>query len=274
MCGPITANQSRARAHAGRHGSRQAALTTAPVQEVPYLQGERRLGPPTSTPTRTIPPLRPPAHGRSSRCACCRSISPSRTRGWRVRLGGPSGPSCMAVVRVANWERVGPTLPRRLIVGMTQAIRLGAAEGDLVESNGAYAARGYQGRLNGPVDNKVSSCTSCHGTAEFPAGTMVPPQRGRSCALVSQYPVGGIVRSGTAVARLLAPDLAVGLSNFQAAQALKHAPSPAAFRTMASEIRQTDTRAPSRWWPAPLTHDHLGPYRPSILFEGAVLHPT
>lgn len=35
---------------------------------------------------------------------------------------------------------------------------------------------GYQGRLNGPVDNPISSCMSCHATAELPQGTMVPPR--------------------------------------------------------------------------------------------------
>ena len=35
---------------------------------------------------------------------------------------------------------------------------------------------GYQGRLNGPVDNPVSSCMSCHSTAETPGiGAMIPP---------------------------------------------------------------------------------------------------
>jgi len=34
---------------------------------------------------------------------------------------------------------------------------------------------GYQGRLNGPIDNPASSCLSCHSTAEVPSGTMVPP---------------------------------------------------------------------------------------------------
>ena len=34
---------------------------------------------------------------------------------------------------------------------------------------------GYQGRLNGPIDNRASSCLSCHSTAEVPSGTMVPP---------------------------------------------------------------------------------------------------
>jgi hypothetical protein len=35
---------------------------------------------------------------------------------------------------------------------------------------------GYQGRLNAPVDNAVSSSMSCHSTAELPQGTMVPPK--------------------------------------------------------------------------------------------------
>jgi hypothetical protein len=34
---------------------------------------------------------------------------------------------------------------------------------------------GWAGRLNGPVDNPVSSCLSCHSTAQVPQGGMVPP---------------------------------------------------------------------------------------------------
>jgi hypothetical protein len=35
---------------------------------------------------------------------------------------------------------------------------------------------GWAGRLNGPVDNKVSSCLSCHSTAQVPQGSaMTPP---------------------------------------------------------------------------------------------------
>lgn len=36
---------------------------------------------------------------------------------------------------------------------------------------------GYQGRLNGPVDNPISSCLSCHSTAQDPLSTapMFPP---------------------------------------------------------------------------------------------------
>lgn len=45
----------------------------------------------------------------------------------------------------------------------------------------AYAAGhlGWAGRVNGPVDNPVSSCMSCHGTAQYPVvASMVPS---RSC---------------------------------------------------------------------------------------------
>jgi len=34
---------------------------------------------------------------------------------------------------------------------------------------------GYQGRLNGPVDNPRSSCLSCHSTAQDPSAPMFPP---------------------------------------------------------------------------------------------------
>lgn len=43
---------------------------------------------------------------------------------------------------------------------------------------------GYQGRLNGPVDNPISSCLSCHGAAQDPLVGMIPPYkaRGKTCS--------------------------------------------------------------------------------------------
>jgi hypothetical protein len=44
-----------------------------------------------------------------------------------------------------------------------------------------YAAKhlGVDGRLNGPVDNRVSACMSCHGTAQAPSlANMIPPATG------------------------------------------------------------------------------------------------
>ncbi len=41
----------------------------------------------------------------------------------------------------------------------------------------APSTLGWAGRANGPVDNPISSCLSCHGTAQRPAGAdMVPPR--------------------------------------------------------------------------------------------------
>jgi len=40
-----------------------------------------------------------------------------------------------------------------------------------------YQHLGWAGRLNGPVDNPVSSCLSCHGTAQWPMlAPLVPPR--------------------------------------------------------------------------------------------------
>lgn len=58
---------------------------------------------------------------------------------------------------------------------------------------------GYQGRLNGPVDNPISSCMSCHATAELPQGTMVPP-RGSDPAPWFQN-----IKSGTPFGKVFRP---------------------------------------------------------------------
>jgi hypothetical protein len=36
---------------------------------------------------------------------------------------------------------------------------------------------GWAGRANGPVDNPLSSCLSCHSTAHSPAGPLLPPKK-------------------------------------------------------------------------------------------------
>jgi hypothetical protein len=42
---------------------------------------------------------------------------------------------------------------------------------------------GWEGRVNGPVDNPVSACLSCHGTAQFPSvAPLVWQTRGLNCS--------------------------------------------------------------------------------------------
>jgi hypothetical protein len=51
------------------------------------------------------------------------------------------------------------------------------AETTISDQVPAYAAAhlGWAGRTNGPVDNPISGCLSCHGTAEYPVGADLAP---------------------------------------------------------------------------------------------------
>jgi hypothetical protein len=51
---------------------------------------------------------------------------------------------------------------------------------------------GYQGRLNGPIDNAASSCLSCHSTSQIPADLSQPttspvPAARATPATLAQY---------------------------------------------------------------------------------------
>lgn len=80
---------------------------------------------------------------------------------------------------------------------------------------------GWAGRGNGPVDNPVSSCLSCHGTAQLPAkSNMTPPNNAteqerlrwfRNLAPHSPFDAGSKTLD-------FSLQLAVGLQNFQQAQ--------------------------------------------------------
>jgi len=64
--------------------------------------------------------------------------------------------------------------PRRPPV---QSIFTGAGmiPGEMLEANGGREGLGRGGRLNGPVDDRRSSCLSCHATASWPQFDRVPP---------------------------------------------------------------------------------------------------
>jgi hypothetical protein len=86
---------------------------------------------------------------------------------------------------------------------------------------------GYQGRLNGPVDNPDSACLSCHGTAE------VAPKAGMKGSGMIASPVGDPkwfrnVPSGTPfdegfISTDYSLQISVGIANFDAQQSLIHA---------------------------------------------------
>jgi hypothetical protein len=72
---------------------------------------------------------------------------------------------------------------------------------------------GYQGRLNGPIDNPASSCLSCHSTAEVPSGTMVPPSGVNSAPWFRNVKSGMPFDSGRQSADY-SLQLSVGIANF------------------------------------------------------------
>ena len=91
---------------------------------------------------------------------------------------------------------------------------------------------GYEGRLNGPVDNKVSSCLSCHSTAQDPSTTapMIPPKGADKATLARWF---RNIPSGTAFtppARPLDYSLQVsgGIRNFLDQKKLAAAPAGSA----------------------------------------------
>jgi hypothetical protein len=81
---------------------------------------------------------------------------------------------------------------------------------------------GYQGRLNGPVDNKASSCLSCHSTAEVPAGVMVPPTGTDPSSWFRNVPSGVPFDSGRQSTDY-SLQLSVGIANFLAQRAIANA---------------------------------------------------
>ena len=72
---------------------------------------------------------------------------------------------------------------------------------------------GYQGRLNGPIDNPASSCLSCHSTAEVPSGTMVPPTGVNPASWFQNIKSGAPFDSGRQSTDY-SLQLSVGIANF------------------------------------------------------------
>jgi hypothetical protein len=82
---------------------------------------------------------------------------------------------------VSPWRRLRPVgLSWGNDFGFTPADQSAGkklAESTISDQIPAYAAAhlGWAGRANGPVDNPISGCLSCHGTAQFPAAADLAP---------------------------------------------------------------------------------------------------
>ncbi|HEY8696864.1 MAG TPA: hypothetical protein VIM02_04545 [Rhizomicrobium sp.] len=162
--------------------------TTATVDEVPYLAGapewqayvykDVHATTPKETDPRavtTVRLLQIDIAVKDSRVA--------GTTGWVfgtfVYGGGPGGPAGSGWTNVApvgsSWGN-DPTYSGTGPVGeqvMNTAVNMPHV--------------GYQGRLNGPVDNPVSSCLSCHSTAEIPRASRMYPASGSTPAQIAFF---------------------------------------------------------------------------------------
>jgi hypothetical protein len=108
---------------------------------------------------------------------------------------------------------------------------------------------GYQGRLNGPIDNRASSCLSCHSTAQIPSDLSQPtvspvPPTGAGSAVLARYFRN--VAAATAFTDGQLPldyslQLQNGVANWAAATGLQF-PAPAdAFGPVRRKLRVSST---------------------------------
>jgi len=221
-------------------------FTTAPVSEVPYLEGSPEwtayIYSDVNNPA--------PAPGSPRSVVKVRllqvdiAVKDSRvadTTGWVfgtfVYGGGPGGPPG------SGWTNVAP-------VGLMWGNDPGyTGSGPLAQTLLNPAVHmphvGFQGRLNGPVDNAISSCLSCHSTAEDPAGSMVPPTGGDPSAWFRNIPSGTPFDAG-GQSLDYSLQLSVGISNFRARMALMHANSLDQRNNMLKELRMRGSQRPPR----------------------------
>jgi hypothetical protein len=215
-------------------------FTTAGPDQVPYLAGAptwnadvySQVNSPTPDGTRAVIPVR--------LLQIDIAVKDKRAPlGWFfgtfVYGGGPNGPAG------SGWTNVAP-------VGLMWGNDPGySGTGPLKETwlnkpavNMPHV--GYQGRLNGPVDNPASSCMSCHGTAEYKQGAMIgtpptDPNFFRDLACTTPFAPNGLALDCSL-------QVAVGLKNFDTAVSLAQAPTPSARRTMVQQLVQESARPP------------------------------
>ena len=89
---------------------------------------------------------------------------------------------------------------------------------------------GWQGLLNGPVDNPKSSCMSCHSTAQYKQGFMVPatdgdPQWFRDIPSGQPFSPGGTPFDYSL-------QMSLGIANFQKARQIATAPNADARKAL------------------------------------------
>jgi len=237
-------------------------FTTATVNEVPYLAnsptwnayvyGDPNFNPPPGT----RPPAPPRAVLQVRLLQIDVAVKDSRAPlGWVfgtfVYGGGPQdqpGTPCPGSAPPGpqpvgtNWTGVAP-------VGLMWGNDPGySGTGPLTQTWLNPAVRmphvGWQGRLNGPVDNPISSCMSCHSTAEWPnQAAMVPPTGTDPAPWFRNIPAGTPFSATGSVSLDYSLQVTVGLANFKSAHKAANPATPAA-ELSAIRTEREDPRPP------------------------------
>lgn len=222
-------------------------FTTAPVSEARYLQGSPTWKGyvyanvndpnPTATSPRAVTDLRLLQIDIAVKDSRLNNLT-----GWAfgtfVYGGGPHGTTGSGIPG-SGWSNVAP-------VGLMWGNDPGySGSGPLRETWLNPSVKmphvGYQGRLNGPVDNKVSSCISCHSTAETPPGAMIPS--GDPAPWFRNIPSGVPFNQGRQSLDY-SLQLAVGLANFNDRQQISMAPTVARRLQLIQRYHRADTKPP------------------------------
>ncbi len=221
-------------------------FTTATPAEVPYLAGAPKweayiyANPhqePTPDSPRRIEVLR-----LLQIDIAVRDRRVNSTTGWVfgtfVYGGGPGGIADRQQKR--GWNNVEP-------VGIMWGNDPGYdGKGQLTETSLNPSVRmphvGYQGRLNGPVDNPDSSCLSCHSTAEIPAGTMIPDPTNQAYWF-RNIPAGLPFDPGRQSVDY-SLQIEVGIENFDNAMELKNAKSPEVRERLRQRLNLLEETSP------------------------------
>lgn len=102
---------------------------------------------------------------------------------------------------------------------------------------------GWQGRLNGPVDNKISSCLSCHSTAQHPQAPAVPTPGANPQPWFRNLKAGeAFAPGGISLDYSLA--LALGIANLNSAQLLSRPANRPNAARIYTKMRVADPGTP------------------------------
>ncbi|MDP3674373.1 MAG: hypothetical protein Q8R44_04660 [Novosphingobium sp.] len=225
-------------------------FTTAPLDQVSWLRGAPEWNAYIFTDLHNpgnIPPKAPRAIQKVRLLQIDFAVKDQRSSatGWVfgtfVYNGGPTGSAG------SGWQHVKPV---GVMWGNDPSYTgSGPLEQSWINPEVALPHLGYQGRLNGPVDNPKSSCLSCHMTAQSPESVadlvtnLFPPTPADIPRWFVNLPSGQPFTPGK-VSNDYSMQVAFGLANFASVDTALNHPDPAVRKSAAIAILKANSAPP------------------------------